>query len=307
MEKAAIDEKSKERWDWQIIKEFPLLYVGKDKPLTESLIPFGFECHSGWKHELRRLSVQLEMLNILFYKKFGCRIQACQVKEKFGTLRFYYDIVYDGTGIVRVLNRMLDYFGTKLSMKDYGYKTVVDKPGYETRETMEYDSKEEWEKMKSYMSKNSDQTFYEKDGKYIREYTVYHSSLSHRVPTKRKLLWYTMRKVLPFAHRAVDFLDFDTYEKKVVSEYLFDKANKLVNEAEENCYKICEECGWQIGDSHSPRCETSGWITYICKDCAEKSGSSYYCNGALMKSKEVIKTKEEVDAEQKKIEDSCNS
>lgn len=60
--------------------------------------------------------------------------------------------------------------------------------------------------------------------------------------------------------------------------YFNDIVEKLIKEAEEECFNTCEKCGRFIGSRHSPRCETQGWISYLCEDCAKKSNSSYtYC------------------------------
>ena len=65
-----------------VISDCKILYAGK---------PFIWECGHGWDIPLAELSYALEELNVRF-RKFGVRIRAVQVKEKFGTLRFYYDI-----------------------------------------------------------------------------------------------------------------------------------------------------------------------------------------------------------------------
>lgn len=62
-----------------LIEHFPNLYRGVTKPLTESLMGFGFECGDGWFELIKELSEKLEPLGV----------EALQVKEKWGTLRFY--------------------------------------------------------------------------------------------------------------------------------------------------------------------------------------------------------------------------
>lgn len=61
--------------------DFPTLYKGKDKPITESLIPFGFECGDGWFNLIYELSEKIT--------KLDPNCEAVQVKEKIGGLRFY--------------------------------------------------------------------------------------------------------------------------------------------------------------------------------------------------------------------------
>ena len=47
--------------------------------MAESLMYFGFDCADGWEPLIRRLSEKLEPMDV----------EAMQVKEKFGGLRFY--------------------------------------------------------------------------------------------------------------------------------------------------------------------------------------------------------------------------
>ena len=69
-----------------LFKKYPLLYRGAAKPLTQSLMAFGFECGDGWFHLIDRLSEKLERLNAEIPDD---PIEAVQVKEKFAGLRFY--------------------------------------------------------------------------------------------------------------------------------------------------------------------------------------------------------------------------
>jgi hypothetical protein len=77
-----------------LTKAFPLLY--RDK----GLIPFYFECHNGWFAIIYQLSAELERL-IKKQKRWWKRLwrlfnriplpmtKVTQVKEKYGSLRFY--------------------------------------------------------------------------------------------------------------------------------------------------------------------------------------------------------------------------
>lgn len=64
---------------------FPRLYQQRDSPLTQTCMCWGFECGDGWFDLLKKLSERLEEISTLK----GLDIQAVQVKEKYGTLRFY--------------------------------------------------------------------------------------------------------------------------------------------------------------------------------------------------------------------------
>ena len=82
-------EHTKSLWE-----SFPILYKGRYETLRTSLIPFGFECGDGWYYPIQELSAKLEGINALL-RKHKVYIQAVQVKEKYGTLRFYYDVRID--------------------------------------------------------------------------------------------------------------------------------------------------------------------------------------------------------------------
>jgi len=65
----------------RLLNAFPSLYAGHTQPPSESLMCFGFECGDGWFQLIWDLSEKLEAEGIV----------AVQVKEKFGSLRFYTD------------------------------------------------------------------------------------------------------------------------------------------------------------------------------------------------------------------------
>ena len=82
------------------MERFPILFQNRTKPMTETCICFGIECPIGWYHILEQLCTVLEFYNMEFTKNYGIAIVADQVKEKFGTLRFYYTVRdVDGNGM----------------------------------------------------------------------------------------------------------------------------------------------------------------------------------------------------------------
>lgn len=62
-----------------LVETFPNLYQGCSLSPRESNMPFGWECGDGWFELLKELSEKLEPEGVI----------ASQVKEKFGSLRFY--------------------------------------------------------------------------------------------------------------------------------------------------------------------------------------------------------------------------
>lgn len=65
----------------KLYEDFPNLYAQKDLDMTKTCMCWGICCGDGWYDLLRELSEKLEPLGV----------QATQVKEKFGGLRFYLD------------------------------------------------------------------------------------------------------------------------------------------------------------------------------------------------------------------------
>ena len=63
--------------------KYPDLFAGRHEPITKSLIPFGFECEDGWFDLIDGLCKQIV--------EASPETRASQVKEKYGTLRFYVD------------------------------------------------------------------------------------------------------------------------------------------------------------------------------------------------------------------------
>lgn len=62
-----------------LVENFPNLYQDCGRSPRESNMAFGFECGDGWFELLKELSEKIESQDVV----------ASQVKEKFGTLRFY--------------------------------------------------------------------------------------------------------------------------------------------------------------------------------------------------------------------------
>ena len=74
------------------MERFPILFQDSKKPMNQTCMCWGIECPIGWYHILEQLCTVLEYYNIEFSKNHGLAIIADQVKEKFGTLRFYFTV-----------------------------------------------------------------------------------------------------------------------------------------------------------------------------------------------------------------------
>ena len=69
----------------RLFEDFSSLFRGKDLPLTQNLMGFGFECGDGWYDLVYKLAADITTHS----RKKGLDPIAMQVKEKFGGLRFY--------------------------------------------------------------------------------------------------------------------------------------------------------------------------------------------------------------------------
>ena len=74
----------------RIAKECCVLYDGAESA--------AWACGPGWDDPLEKLSYKLEALNLQLYYRWKVKVVAAQVKEKFGTLRFYFDCLVDENG-----------------------------------------------------------------------------------------------------------------------------------------------------------------------------------------------------------------
>ena len=73
----------------KLVEKYPKLYQGAYLDPTQSLMCFGFEHDDGWYGLIDKLSADLT--------KIDPKAVATQVKEKFGTLRFYCSVYNDAS------------------------------------------------------------------------------------------------------------------------------------------------------------------------------------------------------------------
>lgn len=100
-----------------LLKErFPVLYEDMYGPRDKTCMAFGIECQSGWYDIIWELSEKLEPLAKKIKGEFPAKVE--QVKEKFGTLRFYISSVTDEDD-KEVINEMYKHIG------EYELKTVT--------------------------------------------------------------------------------------------------------------------------------------------------------------------------------------
>lgn len=192
-----------------IVSDCPTLYGRR----------FCFECDDGWLDEIRRLSVLAESLNMVAAKLGGrAKISASQVKEKFGTLRFYYSVEPVMPTPFRQIDELADFLLRKLG--------------------------------------------------YFGKIAIYKA-----VPRA------IVRLVAGINRRIAYAIPFFGRKYNVISNALDEAMDSLVRDAEKRCFSRCEKCGDYIGTDYEKRCNTTGWIKYLCEDCAKASGVPYVMDG----------------------------
>jgi len=95
--------------DALLCEKYPKMMVNRNLPMTETAMCWGFDCGDGWFEILNQLMGNIQHHIDWRNKKEEVVTQVTldQVKEKFGTLRFYYtggDDVIDG--MVRMAESM---------------------------------------------------------------------------------------------------------------------------------------------------------------------------------------------------------
>lgn len=74
----------------KIIAECPIIFADMKKRSTPVLpIHFGIECGDGWFDILRDLCTRVNQVLMTFSEEERSDVRVIQIKEKYGTLRFY--------------------------------------------------------------------------------------------------------------------------------------------------------------------------------------------------------------------------
>lgn len=194
----------------ELIKQCRLLYRQAKLSMMETCMCWGICCGEGWFVPLQDLSYRLECINYAIKSKWGFVIEAEQVKEKFGTLRFYFTVREVPSLWRRVLAAPFMWLGI----------TKVEAKGLEKKVA---------------------------DGIAHFFFTIGNRILggSKRRQSKRE----------------------------VIRNAIYNYVDELVRKCDDECYGVCDHCGTSF--AWTPRCETLGWISYICPECAKKGHHHY--------------------------------
>ena len=88
----------KQEYDTYLCTTYPKMFVNRYKPMTETTMCWGFECGNGWYHIINQLCANIQhhidwrnrKNKLDSNQPIVPQVTVDQVKEKFGTLRFYY-------------------------------------------------------------------------------------------------------------------------------------------------------------------------------------------------------------------------
>jgi hypothetical protein len=87
-------------------QDFPEYFAGTEKSLQQSLMKFGCCCEDGWFDIIYRCCLEL--------KKNNLHVEFVQIKQKFGTLRLYYNCTKHNNEFTGRLNTKLHPITNKL-------------------------------------------------------------------------------------------------------------------------------------------------------------------------------------------------
>jgi len=74
----------------ELFRKYPKIFRQKDLPMTQTCMCWGIDCGDGWYWLIDRLCAAIQ--NHIDHGEGKIeQVEAAQVKEKFGTLRFYVD------------------------------------------------------------------------------------------------------------------------------------------------------------------------------------------------------------------------
>jgi len=100
-------------FDKYLCNKYSDIFRERNLPMSQTCMCNGISCEEGWQKTIEELSDTLNYLQTVL----GVEIVAKQVKEKLGTLRFYWDIIVDDANedidlerIKRVIGAVVSYY-----------------------------------------------------------------------------------------------------------------------------------------------------------------------------------------------------
>jgi hypothetical protein len=99
--------------DKELCEKYPKIFINRNSKISKNPISWGITCGDGWFEILNTACSLIQDRCDLVYKREGKDIQviALQIKEKFGSLRFY---VVGGDDYIRGIIAMAESSSTKI-------------------------------------------------------------------------------------------------------------------------------------------------------------------------------------------------
>ena len=142
----------KQELDELLCTKYPKMMVNRNSPMQETCMCWGFECGDGWYNILNQLMGNIQHHIDWRNKKeeVVAQVTLDQVKEKFGTLRFYYTGGDDEiSGMVRMAESMsgvtCEECSAPAKTHGPGWIRTICKPCEEARDLARQKANEEYE------------------------------------------------------------------------------------------------------------------------------------------------------------------
>jgi hypothetical protein len=146
----------KQELDKLLCEKYPKMMVNRTKPMMETCMCWGFECGDGWFNILDQLMGNIQH-HIDWKNRQGevvAQVTLDQIKEKFGTLRFYYTGGDDEiSGMVRMAESMsgvtCEECSAPAKTHGPGWIRTICEPCEQAREAKRAKDMEEYESQRS--------------------------------------------------------------------------------------------------------------------------------------------------------------
>jgi hypothetical protein len=108
-----------------LVSKYPILFSDYRGDPKQTCLAFGMECGDGWFDIIERLcrliQSEVDFVNRTCTENAKYRCRADQVKEKYGTLRFYCSFYYAGSlsdATMQILHRSMDRISGMIQMAE---------------------------------------------------------------------------------------------------------------------------------------------------------------------------------------------
>lgn len=248
----------------KLMNEYPILFQQKTKTPMETCMCWGICCDEGWYEPLNKLCFNLQFLNKTYYSKYKCRIQADQVKQKFGGLRFYYTVVYEPNLFFRMIRNGFYYLSYLINKSvSFKYKIVVDENEKEVQTCVQITQKE----YNDLENKNAT-NIKKQNGKFYKNKIVKQAKKGHKQLLNHKFLHKIDDICVVILNKIARIKP--NKKQEIILGVLNDISDSLIRQCEQSCWDTCQICGEKNDYSKKNIITTNGWVKRICRDCSNK-------------------------------------